>query len=132
MPFSIMLDLPDGRLTPFPGKGISMAEHPAVRNLTVEEVKAGMDAGQILLVDVREPDELAAEGIPGAAEMPLSAFDPGALPDPGSKQLVFSCRSGNRSIRASLIAQAAGLPYNAHMAGGIRAWKEAGFKTRQG
>jgi len=109
-----------------------MAEHPAVKNLTVEEVKAGMDAGQILLVDVREPDELAAEGIPGAAEMPLSAFDPGGLPDPGSKQLVFSCRSGNRSVRASLIAQAAGLPYNAHMAGGIRAWKEAGFKTRQG
>ena len=109
-----------------------MAEHPAVRNLKVQEVKAGMDAGRILLVDVRELDELAAESIPGAVEMPLSAFDPRALPDPGGKQLVFSCRLGSRSLRASLIAQAAGFPYNAHMAGGIRAWKEAGFETRQG
>lgn len=109
-----------------------MAEHPAVRNLTVQEVKAGMDAGRILLVDVREPDELAAESIPGAVEMPLQSFDPDGLPDPGDRLLVFSCRSGNRSVNASLIAQAAGLPYNAHMAGGIRAWKEAGFETRKG
>jgi rhodanese-related sulfurtransferase len=109
-----------------------MAEHPAVRNLTVQEVKAGMDAGQILLVDVRELDELASESIPGAVEMPLSSFNPGGLPDPGGKQLVFSCRSGNRSVKASLLAQEAGLPYNAHMAGGIKAWKEAGFPTKQG
>ncbi len=109
-----------------------MAEHPAVKNLTVHEVKAGMDAGKIMLVDVREPDELAAESIPGAVKMPLQSFDPANLPDPGDKQLVFSCRSGNRSVRASLIAQAAGLPYNAHMAGGIRAWKEAGLETMTG
>lgn len=109
-----------------------MAEHPAVRNLTVQEVKAGMDAGRILLVDVREPDELAAESIPGAVEMPLQSFDPGDLPDPGDRQLVFSCRSGNRSVTASLMAQAAGLPYNAHMVGGIRAWKEAGYDTKKG
>lgn len=106
-------------------------DHPAVRNLTVQEVKAGMDAGRILLVDVREPDELADERIPGAAAMPLQSFDPAALPDPGDRQLVFSCRSGNRSVLASLRAQAAGLPYNAHMAGGIKAWKEAGFATER-
>lgn len=107
-------------------------DHPAVKNLTVEEVKAGMDAGKILLVDVREPDELAAERIPGAAEMPLKSFDPSALPDPGDRQLVFSCRSGNRSVTASLLAQEAGLPYDSHMAGGLKAWKEAGLKTDQG
>jgi rhodanese-related sulfurtransferase len=103
--------------------------HPAVKDLTVEEVKARMDAGKILLVDVREPDELALERIPGAIEMPLKSFDPAALPDPGDKQLVFSCRSGNRSVTASLLAQQAGLPYDAHMAGGLKAWKEAGFDT---
>lgn len=109
-----------------------MADHPAVKNLTVQEVKAGMDAGRIMLVDVREPNELAEESIPGALDMPLQGFDPKRLPDPGDKQLVFSCRSGNRSVKASLLAQEAGLPYNAHMAGGIKAWKEAGFPTKQG
>lgn len=106
--------------------------HPKVRDLTAQEVKAGMAAGKILLVDVREPDELAAERIPGAVEMPLQHFNPAALPNPGDKQLVFSCRSGKRSVMASLLAQEAGLPYDAHLAGGIKAWKEAGFKTDQG
>jgi rhodanese-related sulfurtransferase len=115
-----------------PDKETGMADHPAVKNLTVEEVKAGMEAGRILLVDVREPNELAVERIPGAIEMPLQSFDPAALPDPGDKQLVFSCRSGNRSVTASLRAQEAGFPYASHMAGGIKAWKEAGFKTDQG
>lgn len=109
-----------------------MAEHPAVKNLTVQEVKAGMEAGKIMLVDVREPNELAEESIPGALEMPLQSFDSKKLPDPGGKQIVFSCRSGNRSVKASLLAQEAGLPYNAHMAGGIKAWKEAGFPTKRG
>ena len=106
--------------------------HAAVEDLTVEEVKTGMEAGKILLVDVREPDELAVERIPGAVNMPLKSFNPAALPDSGGKRLVFSCRSGNRSAAASLLAQQAGLPYDAHMPGGIKAWKEAGFDTESG
>ncbi len=105
---------------------------PAVEDLTVEQVKAGLEDGSILLVDVREPNELAAERIPGAIGFPLSAFDPATLPDPEGKRVVFSCRSGKRSVAASKAAQAAGLPYDAHMAGGILAWKEAGFETESG
>ena len=105
---------------------------PAVEDLTVEQVKAGLENGSILLVDVREPNELSAERIPGAIDFPLSDFDPSALPDPAGKRLVFSCRSGRRSVTASKAAQAAGLPYAAHMAGGILAWKAAGFDTETG
>lgn len=105
---------------------------PAVENLTVEQVKAGLEDGTILLVDVREPNELAFERIPGAVDFPLSIFDPSTLPDPAGKRLVFSCRSGRRSVTASKAAQAAGLPYDAHMAGGILAWKAAGFETKSG
>ena len=105
---------------------------PAVEDLTVEQVKAGLEDGTILLVDVREPNELAAERIPGAIDFPLTTFDPSQLPDPEGKRLVFSCRSGRRSLTASKAAQAAGLPYNAHMAGGILAWKAAGFDTETG
>ncbi|MBY0531436.1 MAG: rhodanese-like domain-containing protein [Xanthobacteraceae bacterium] len=105
---------------------------PAVEDLTVEQVKTGLDDGSILLVDVREPNELAAERIPGAIDFPLSTFDPSALPDPEGRRVVFTCRSGRRSITASKAAQAAGLPYDAHLAGGILAWKEAGFDTESG
>jgi rhodanese-related sulfurtransferase len=103
-----------------------------VENLTVEQVKAGVDAGEIVLVDVREPHENKAERIPGGFLNALQSFDPAALPDPGDKRLVFYCRSGRRSVTASQIAQNAGLPHDAHMAGGILAWKEAGFDTESG
>ena len=64
-----------------------------------------------MLVDVREPNEIAAESYPDAVLMPLSQFDPAALPDPAGKQVVFACGSGKRSMTASLAAQEAGLPY---------------------
>ena len=100
-----------------------------VTNLTPEEVAEGLRAGRILLVDVREPNETALERYPGAVIVPLSAFDPGAIPDPQGKEVVFACRSGRRSITASVAAQDAGYPYKSHLAGGIIAWKQAGLPT---
>jgi rhodanese-related sulfurtransferase len=35
-------------------------------------------------------------------------------------------------VTASLAAQAAGLVYNQHLAGGILAWKAAGLPTKHG
>jgi rhodanese-related sulfurtransferase len=100
-----------------------------VRDLSPEDVAKGITEGRYLLVDVREENELALERYPDAVFMPLSEFDPAALPDPHGKQVVFACRSGNRSVTASLAAQAAGLPYDAHLAGGMKAWKAVGLPT---
>jgi rhodanese-related sulfurtransferase len=100
-----------------------------VRDLTPEDVARGMQAGEIVLVDVREPAETAVERIPGALLAPLSSFDPADLPDSDTKALVFSCASGIRSLKAAEIAQAAGLRCDAHLAGGIKAWKAAGLPT---
>ena len=85
-----------------------MADHK-VHDLTPEEVSKGMAEGRYLLVDVREPNEVAVEAYPGAVVVPLSTFDPDDIPDPQGKQVVFACRSGKRSVTASLAAQAAGL-----------------------
>ena len=100
-----------------------------VTNLTPQEVAEGLRAGRMLLVDVREPNETSVESYPDAVIVPLSAFDPAAIPDPQGKQVVFACRSGRRSITASVAAQDAGYPYRSHLAGGILAWKQAGFDT---
>ena len=101
----------------------------SVHDLYAEEVAKGITEGKILLVDVREPNETDVERYPEAVYMPMSEFDPAALPDPAGRVVVFACRSGNRSVTASLVAQTAGLPYNAHLAGGIKGWKEAGLPT---
>ena len=97
-----------------------------------QDVAKGIAEGRYLLVDVREPNEVAAEAYPDAVVVPLSSFDPKLIPDPAGKQVVFACRSGKRSVTASQAAQMAGLPYNKHLAGGILGWKAAGLPTKSG
>jgi rhodanese-related sulfurtransferase len=103
-----------------------------VQDLTPEDVARGVEEGRYLLLDVREPNEVAVEAYPDAVVLPLSTFDPADIPDLQGKDLVFACRSGNRSAKISLAVQAAGLPYDKHLAGGIIAWKAAGLPTRTG
>ena len=103
-----------------------------VHDLTPEEVSKGMAEGRYLLVDVREPNEVAVEAYPDGLVVPLSTFDPTAIPDPQGKEVVFACRSGKRSVTASLAAQAAGLAHDKHLAGGMLGWKAAGLPTKSG
>ena len=103
-----------------------------VHDLTPEDVSTGIAEGRYLLVDVREPNEVAVDAYPDAVVVPLSSFDPQDIPDPDGKQVVFACRSGKRSVTASLAAQAGGLAYDKHLAGGMLAWKAAGLPTKTG
>jgi rhodanese-related sulfurtransferase len=108
-----------------------MAEqNPQVRDLTPQEVAQGLRDGRLLLVDVREPNETAVERFPEAVLVPLSSFDPAAIPESAGREVVFACRSGRRSVTASLVAQEQGFPYGSHLAGGILAWKAAGLPTK--
>ena len=108
-----------------------MADHK-VHDLMPDEVSKGIAEGRYLLVDVREPNEVAAEAYPDSVVVPLSTFDASAIPEPQGKEVVFACRSGKRSVTASLAAQAAGLPYDKHLAGGILGWKAAGLPSKVG
>jgi rhodanese-related sulfurtransferase len=101
----------------------------SVRDLTPEEVSVGLRDGRMMLVDVREPNETAVERFPDAVIVPLSDFDASAIPDPQGREVVFACRSGRRSVTASLAAQQHGFPYSSHLAGGILGWKAAGLPT---
>jgi len=105
------------------------AQNPQVRDLSPQEVAQGIEDGRFVLVDVREPNETAVERFPHAVIVPLSSFDPATIPDPAGREVVFACRSGRRSVTASLAAQEQGFPYGSHLAGGLLAWKQAGFET---
>jgi rhodanese-related sulfurtransferase len=95
------------------------------------EVQARLGRGEIVLVDVREPNEIAAERIPGAVAFPMSVFDPAALPAPDAARVVFHCAGGKRSALAVARCQAAGVPAGAHLRGGLAAWKAAGLPTER-
>jgi rhodanese-related sulfurtransferase len=103
-----------------------MSGEVRVKDLDLEEVKAGLADGSMLVVDVREPHEYAMGRIPGSLSMPLSAFSAPDLPVYLGKRVVFSCAAGIRSIQALAIAQAAGLDLVEHYRGGFKEWAMTG------
>ena len=104
-----------------------------VRFVDPDTVRQWLDAGEAVLVDVREPDENAAERIAGALFNPLSRFDPAQVPAPDGRKLVLHCRSGVRCGRAAELLVQAGYAGTIHrMQGGILGWKAAGHPTITG
>ena len=103
----------------------------ALVELEPAEVQARLARGEIVLVDVREDNEIAAERIAGALALPLSRFDPAALPQGDVSKIVLSCGGGKRSALAVAKAQAAGVKVSTHLRGGIAAWKAAGLPTER-
>lgn len=98
-------------------------------DMSPDEVKTALAARQIVLVDVREPTEFAAERIHGALNFPLSSFDPAALAPLVHEVVVFQCGTGKRSGMALDRCRDAGLSFARHLAGGITAWKSRGHPT---
>jgi len=107
-----------------------MAKFLKDRLITIDAatLKQLLDREQVILVDVRERSEYAGEHIPGSMLIPLSTFTPLAVPV-GNKKLVLHCQSGNRSSQAAQKLFAAGVAEVTHLAGGLNAWKQAGYPT---
>ena len=94
------------------------------QQISQEEAKERMDAGGVVILDVREPSEYDAGHIPGAALLPLGRIGPesaaGVIPEKDAAVLVY-CRSGRRSKQAA--AALAELGYTGvHEFGGIMTW----------
>jgi rhodanese-related sulfurtransferase len=97
-----------------------------ITQATPAEVRAGLASGEILLVDVREPNEYAFERIHGALLYPLSTFDAQAVPAEG-RRLVVHCAAGKRSMMAAEKLLAGGHAVVGNLEGGLAAWKAAGL-----
>ncbi|PXY37549.1 sulfurtransferase [Prauserella flavalba] len=83
----------------------------------------------LVLLDVREPDEWAAGHAPEAVHIPLGelparAAELAELPD--DKPLYVVCRSGGRSARAAMWLNAAGIADAINVAGGMKSWHTEG------
>lgn len=102
---------------------------PDHQDITPEALQAMLVAGTVMLVDVREPNEFAAEHIAGAVNYPLSAFDPADLPAADGRTVVLQCAGGKRSAMALDRCTAAKAAIDTHLGGGLGAWKAAGLPT---
>ncbi|GIW70680.1 MAG: hypothetical protein KatS3mg102_0222 [Planctomycetota bacterium] len=84
-----------------------------------------------VLIDVREPDEVEQGMIPGALAIPRGLLEfriEQAVPDRATP-IVVHCASGGRSLLAADSLQRLGYRDVASMAGGYRAWEQAGYET---
>jgi rhodanese-related sulfurtransferase len=98
-----------------------------MRNITVEQLKARIDAGENLhIIDVREPDEYAEFNI-GAKLFPLGkiqSMQTDDLDDLKDEELIIHCRSGKRSVTAALFLETMGFTNTVNVEGGVLAWQE--------
>lgn len=87
------------------------------------ELKQLMASGHHLrLIDVREPDEVAEEAIPGSVNIPLAHLKRRLVELDPDEELIMVCRSGNRSAHACEIAAQAGYRVR-NLEGGMIGWR---------
>lgn len=102
------------------------------REINAQTLSKKLADGSAVLVDVREPDEFAAEHIKGAVNSPLSSFAPTNVPDAPDRTIVLQCAGGKRSGLALDRCVGAHSGIDTHLAGGIGAWKAAGLPVERG
>ena len=82
---------------------------------------------KVLLVDVRNDDEVARGVIPGAIHIQLSMLPLQYEKLMGANTVVFYCHSGVRSAHAADFAVSKGINDVFNLVGGIIAWGKAGY-----
>ena len=92
------------------------------------EVDVTTAAGQMragaLLLDVREPDEIAICAIAGSLRIPMQQI-PARMGDlPRDRLILVQCHHGGRSLRVTQYLRANGFAQVSNVAGGIEAWAE--------
>jgi len=98
-----------------------------MKNITVEELKSRMDAGEKLhVIDVREPYEYAEFNI-GAQLLPLGmiqSMQTDAIDDLKNEEVIIHCRSGVRSVTACLFLETLGFTNTVNVLGGVLDWQD--------
>lgn len=105
----------------------AIAELPGEVNPRTVALLRGRD--DVVLIDVRRPEEYAGGHIPGSQLITLDTLAARAAELPSDKHVVLVCRSGNRSSEGVAILKGAGFGDVHSMDGGMRAWTKAGLES---
>lgn len=98
----------------------------AYEEVTPQELKERMAKGGVVVLDVRENDEVANCRIPKSVHIPLAEVNRRLKELDPEKEIVVYCAAGVRSARASKILDGAGFKKVKNMKGGIRNWMTSG------
>jgi rhodanese-related sulfurtransferase len=93
--------------------------------ITVQDLAGRIGDDDLLLVDVREPDEYRNGFVPGAVNIPMSVLPVRVHELPKDREVHIICQSGGRSMQVTMWLQRQGYrPVNIH--GGTLTWVQAG------
>ena len=94
-----------------------------VPQVSPSELKSRLDAGeQPVILDVREPWEIAVASLPGTVHIPLRDLARRVTELDASRDVVVMCRSGGRSLQAAQFLATRGFAHVSNLDGGILAW----------
>ena len=108
-----------------PAAEIDIQALPA--NVNVQTVYEIMDNPDVYLLDVRELWEYNEGHIPDITLLPLGELPASLSNIPTDKEVIITCRSGNRSQQAVNFLMQQGFDNVHNMDGGILAWESAGL-----
>lgn len=93
------------------------------KDATPRDIKQRLDAGEdLLLIDVREPEEFMIATIQGAQECPMSDARDWVDTLPKDRELVIFCHHGGRSMQVAVALAQRGYTKLTNMTGGIDQW----------
>jgi hydroxyacylglutathione hydrolase len=103
----------------------ALTETQQLPQMSVQELKANLQNGGPLVLDVRTLTEWQSHHIEGARHVPLASFAKRAPDLPNDRPIAIICGSGYRSSIATSLLQARGYKDLANVSGGMTAYTEA-------
>ncbi|MHB8586569.1 MAG: molybdopterin-synthase adenylyltransferase MoeB [Thermoplasmatota archaeon] len=104
--------------------GLGARFDPDVIDVPAATVAARRKAGDVVIIDVREPYELQIAAIEGAATIPLGQLPGRTAEIPRDRDVVMVCHTGGRRGRATRFLRAQGFERVWNLAGGVAAWAD--------
>ena len=88
-------------------------------------LKARLDRGEsVLILDVREPFEIALAPFPGATHIPMGDIPSRLTELDNRRETVVVCHHGVRSAQVAMYLAQNGFEHVLNLSGGIDAWSE--------
>ncbi len=90
--------------------------------ITVHDLRTRRERADVVVLDVREPHELAVAALDGVLHIPMAQIPQRLAELPRDREIVVLCHSGVRSERVTAFLRASGFERAVNLAGGIDAW----------
>ena len=111
--------------------GCSADATPDPLRVSLEEGRQLFESQQVVMFDIREPDEHATGVANGAQLLPMSQLNQraGEIPKDPAQPVLIICNTQNRSSKVVQAMKEAGWTNVRYVHGGMSGWAEKGWPT---